>query len=321
MSEINSNRKFIIVVGPTASGKTSLSVELCKAYNAMLVNADSLQMYKEVNIGTAKPKPEELLGIESKLFDYIPYPQKVTLGDYFREFKKTEESFKYKNFVISGGSGFYIRALEYGLFQVPKVPESIVKEIDKRYGIDGAKICFDQIIKLDPAYANKINSNDKYRVVRFLSVYEHTSKTYSQLNEEKTKQKPYLSEKGDLLKIVMYLPREELRKRVTQRTHNMFEQGWLSEVESLVKAEKTDWWPLSCIGYKEILEYLSGNSTIKSEVDLKELIIQKTMRLAKKQMTWIRKEENLHMMDASLSISEQLKIVHNWMNKTQHLKA
>ena len=283
---------LIFIVGATAVGKTNLALELAdliqskKQIPAGILNGDSVQIYKELNIGSAKPDFSSYPKINFYLFNELSAPQTGTAG-FFR--KRAIEILKNKLptelILITGGSGFYLQALEKGMYPVPPShAEKSQKQNDRLYH---------ELKQKDPELAQSISPNDRYRILRALDLMQKEGKTVSQIKKEFKEQIlpwPYL-------KIGLQIPKEQLLKRVQQRTKAMLKKGLIEETQSLIDKGFRGWKPLSSVGYKEVLLYLEG--AVKKE-DLESLIVSKTMQLAKKQKTWFKKDKTIQWFDWNL---------------------
>ena len=305
---------LIFIVGATAVGKTDLALELAKLVQSRkktpvgILNGDSIQLYKELNIGSAKPDFSSNPYINFYLFNELKAP-KVSTAGFFR--KKALEILNQKLpteiLFLVGGSGFYLQALEKGMYPVKnllKKPSdsasySSLLHDSRRIGNlpknkSDTKELYKELAQKDPKLAVKISPNDKYRILRALSLIKTERKTVSQIKKEFKEQRlvwPYL-------KIGLQIPKEQLLKRVQQRTQVMLKKGLIEETQDLVNKGFKNWRPLNSIGYKEVLLYLDGK--IKKE-ELESDIVSKTMKLAKKQKTWFKKDKNIRWFDWNLS--------------------
>jgi tRNA dimethylallyltransferase len=285
--------KVVFVVGPTASGKSKLAMSWAKATGGAIFNCDSIQAYQGLNIGSAKPTSEELKQVPHFLFDQVPLGNISTAGQYQRDFfsqlKHLESQFPVV-FVV-GGTGFYFQAIEKGMYTVGAANEETIRQVEAELSqIDGPAKLFQELKDLDPETAEKISSNDHYRLARAIEMMRTHKRPVSAIKREfseKASEFPY-----PLLKLGVRLSKEELLPRVAARTDAMLAQGLLKEVQNLLKQGLGLWAPLQSVGYRECLQFLSGE--IISESDLREKIIQSTMKLAKKQRTWFRRDLAIH---------------------------
>lgn len=280
-------RKVIIICGPTASGKTSLSIELAKKINGEIISSDSMQIYKNMDIGTAKPSKEEMEGIPHHLQDFVEPNQRYSVA----EFKKDAEAAiefilaKGKTPIIVGGTGLYIDSLIYGIeYQDIELDEKYRKELEVRASNEGLAKLYEEAQKIDPQAMEKISSNDKKRIIRVLEIYKATGKNKTEQEIESRKN----GVKYDYKVFAINWEREMLYERINKRVDVMIEQGLIQEVEELLK--KYDKFPTAMqgLGYKEVVEYLEGKT---SREEMIEKIKMETRRYAKRQITWFKKNK------------------------------
>jgi tRNA dimethylallyltransferase len=282
---------IIVICGPTATGKTRLSIELAKAVNGEIISADSMQVYKKMNIGTAKPTVEEMQGIKHYLIDELEPSQSFSVAKYKELANQyiNEIKNKGKTPIIVGGTGLYIHSLlddrDFGNYQ----PDFVYR--DELYAIaenKGGEALKEMLIKIDPDTAERLHSNDTKRLVRALEVYKLTGKTITYWNEmSKISSSPY----NALIFGLTYHNREALYEKINIRVDQMFEGGLIDEVKTLlangVKPEMT---AMQAIGYKELVCYLNGEITLD---EAKDKIKQESRRYAKRQLTWFRRDTNI----------------------------
>lgn len=304
MSEKKQSPIIIFVVGPTASGKSDWAMRAATLFRGDIVSCDSVQVYKEVNIGTAKPTLAERQQVQHYLVDFVAPPQEYSAADYRRdalEVLRQQEGNKNKLMLITGGTGFYFLALEKGMFDVEPVPENIVKEIDSAVADGRLDELYREIQLRDPEYACKISVNDRYRVGRALGLMRAQGLTMTEIRNrfnEKVNKFPY-----PVLKIGLTVERSRLSQRVKQRTRSMLQRGLIDEVQYLTQKSLAEWSPLQSVGYKEVLKYLSGEI---NQTQLEEEINLHTMQLAKRQMTWFRKDKDVHWFDSETEVQKAL---------------
>jgi tRNA dimethylallyltransferase len=289
------------IVGTTASGKSSWALKWAEENDAVILNADSVQVFKHVNIGTAKPTSEDMSVCPHYLYDFVDSSIPYTAGEYRRDALETLEVLykekKYKKIFIVGGSGFYLKALEHGMYDIGNIPEDIKLQVDN-WDLEGKNL-FEMLIQKDPEYAKKISPNDLYRVRRGLEMNMGFGKTVLELQSEFEAKKqifPY-----SLIKIGLYLDREKLRKKVQLRSDKMIESGLIDEVETLLKKGLKDWAPLKSVGYKEVVSYLTGEY---SKEQMLERLVINTMQLAKRQRTWFKKQNDICWFDTESEIEK-----------------
>lgn len=288
--------KVIVVSGPTASGKTDLAVELALKFNGEVVNFDSLLLYKEINIGTAKPTEEERRSVPHHMIDVRSISNPMNAADFAREaFPIVQNLLKSgKPVFLTGGSGFYLQALLKGMYDSPTTPAEITRRSDELYQAEGIAP-FREILKLhDPKSFERYHENDHYRVRRAVEHWWTTGFPMSEAREEKDSANVELNRPTihdwDLLHIYLDLPKEEHWKIIEKRTEKMLQNGLIDEVKDLLQkgftgTEK----PLQSIGYKESLDYIRG--VYKSLEECKERIIISTRQLAKSQRTWFNRDQ------------------------------
>lgn len=266
--------KIIVVAGPTASGKTALSIHLAKKYNAEVINADAQQVYKDVNIGTAKITKEEMENVKHHLLDFIPLDKNYSVKEYQEDGRNVLNNLinKNKNIVIVGGTGLYIKALLYD-YKFSKETSSL----------DFSNLTNEELKKeVDKIYENNnIHINNRKRLERFLSHYKTTGNIIKNTLE---KDKPLY----DFTIIYLNPDREELYKKINTRVDKMINEGLLNETENLKEYSKLN----SIIGYKELLEYLNGNVSLEEAI---ENIKSDTRKYAKRQNTFFKNQfDNLN---------------------------
>lgn len=285
------------VVGPTASGKSGLAIELARKLNGAVANSDSLQIYTGLDIGTAKPSQAERSKLPHFLFDIVPLGQAFTAGDYRRAaLDVIEKQIPQRDLIFVGGSGFYIQALDKGMNEVLPVPPEIIESLDESEKQNGLLHLWHQLLQADPESAAKIHPNDGYRIKRALSVIMASGEKWSS-QQERTKDGQHLSSRYRVKKIGLKWERSELLKRVEFRTKEMLENGLIEEVQALIEKGFASWAPLQSVGYKETLDFLKNHT---SKDQLFQLIVQSTMQLAKKQMTWFKRDAEIQWYDGVL---------------------
>lgn len=278
--------RVITVCGPTASGKTDLAVALARHFKTEIVSYDSLQIYKGLDIGTAKPSQELLKEIRHHFIDIIDPDETYSAGEYRRAALETLSRLKTKSVVVMvGGTGFYLKALIDGMFDTPATTPEVKRIIESRLEKEGRQKLYEELKIKDPEAALRVHLNDTYRLLRAHEILLMTGKPMSQkLTGEKF---PYEVQKLGILK-----DRSKLREAVVARTEKMIDSGLVEETAKL-KEKYPDFEtlrPLQSIGYKETLAYLEGYITRE---ELRDLIVKNTMALAKRQMTWLRKDREV----------------------------
>lgn len=289
------NKKpLIILTGPTAVGKTAASIQLAKAVGGEIISADSMQIYRQMNIGTAKIAPEEMQDIPHHLVDVIPPDTPF----HVYEFKKMAEQAMYGIWdrghipVVAGGTGFYIQALLYDIdFNPEEDQHSSRRELEKLAEVKGAEFLHEQLRSIDPVSAERIHPNNVKRVIRALEYYHETGAPISVHNQQqREKHSPY-----NFIYIVLTMDRQKLYARINQRVEKMFEQGLLEEAEALIRQGCTrDMTSMQAIGYKELFPYFEGKI---SREEVMEQIQKDTRHFAKRQLTWFRRERDVIFLD------------------------
>ncbi len=272
----------IALIAPTASGKTALSIELAKRYNANILSLDSLSIYKEIDIASAKPTKKEREGVKHFGIDIIYPNENFSVTTFIKLYQKArEESIKEnKRLIIVGGTGFYLKSLIDGISPIPKISnETIEKTLNL---LKDTKKAYNFLYNIDSKYMRKIKPTDRYRVEKMLNLYFETNLTPTEYFSKNPPQ-PIIKEPIDIYQITT--PREILRKRISIRTKNMLDMGLIDEVKYLI--DKYTNFPncMRAIGIKEVIDYLNGFYNID---ELKEKIIINTARLAKRQRTFNR---------------------------------
>lgn len=264
--------KIILIVGPTGTGKTALSIKLAKKYDAVILNADSTQVYTEPLIATAKIKEHEKEGIEHYLFDSVSLNDDYTLYDYQKDGRRLLDRFisENKNVIIVGGSGLYVKALLYNYVLEDK------KEINIDFSEYSNEELKNKVLALDPE--SDIHVNNRQRLEGFLKHYYETGKVIKKTEEINNKLYNFIS-------IGLKSDRETLYKMLDKRVDSMFNEGLLDEAERLYKMNLKNY--TNIIGYKELNEYFNGNISLD---EAKELIKRNTRRYAKRQFTWFNNQ-------------------------------
>ena len=282
--------KIIVIVGPTAVGKTYVSVELAKKLNTEIISADSMQIYKGMNIGTAKITEEEKQGIIHHMIDIINPDEEYSVSEFKYDAEKIIDRLLSENRIpiIVGGSGLYVNSLIYDLdFGNTKSNKKLREYYTYYYKEHGEDALYDKLLKIDPVAAEKIHKNNIKRIIRALEVYDITGVKFSELNTDIRKK----SNKYDCILIGLSMERKVLYERINQRVDEMLSNGLVDEVSSLIKkGYGKNLVSMRGIGYKEIIEYLEGNTDYEEAVNT---LKQNTRRFAKRQYTWFLKDENV----------------------------
>lgn len=284
-----SKKTLHIVAGPTASGKTSFAIELAKDLQTEIVSADSRQIFKEMNIGVARPSFEELKSVKHHLIATWSIKEKYNVARYEKEALEVINSLfeRYENLVLVGGSGLYIDAIIKGIDYMPDISERTKNSLQQLYENGGITALQKELKKSDPEYYDIVDKQNPRRLQRALEVCLESNKPFSYYRKENKKQRDF-----EVNFLAIRRKREDLINRINQRVDFMMEEGLLHEVEALRKY--SDLIALNTVGYKEIFEYLDNKTTLSQAV---ELIKIHTRQYAKRQMTWFNKKENIHWLD------------------------
>ena len=283
-------QKVIVICGPTASGKTALSIELAKKIYGEIVSADSMQIYDEMSIGTAKPDKEEMQGIKHYLIGNIEPTRRYSVSEYKKDATKALEEIIQNNKtpIVVGGTGLYVNPLIYGI-EYPQIETDLEyrKELEQISEEKGLEYLYEEAKKIDPKAMENISINDRKRILRVLELYKETGKTKTQLEIESRKNGvPY-----DYKIFAIDMPRDVLYDRINRRVDIMIEKGLIEEVEQLYKKYGEQLCTsMQGIGYKEVVAYLNGEYTKEEMI---EKIKMETRRYAKRQLTWFRKIPNV----------------------------
>jgi tRNA dimethylallyltransferase len=293
--------KALIIVGPTAVGKTAVSLRLAKALGGEIVSADSRQVYRYMDIGTAKPTAADLAEIPHHFISTQNPDEYYSAGQYGREARECIDLLQQKGLhpVVVGGSGFYIRALVDGLF-APKISDPGVKEKwRRRIKSDGKEAVFAALAKVDPITANRLHINDSQRIVRALEVYEISGRPISDYRQQEATPALFCP-----LFVGLELPRKVLHRRIDERVDEMIKAGLVDEVESLrQRGYGPELNALRTVGYAEVFDYLNGSI---SKAEMVELIKRHTRQYAKRQMTWFRRDKRIHWLSADDKLAEDI---------------
>jgi len=277
-------KKIILLAGPTASGKSKLAIKLAKYFNGEIINADSMQIYKEISILTSKPSSKDIKIIKHHLYGFTSVNKKFSTGHWLKlAIKEIEKLWTNKKIpIIVGGTGLYFKALTDGLVKIPNIPNKLRVNARKLHQKIGQKEFFNRLIKLDPLAQQFILPNDSQRSIRAYEVKKFTNKSLFEFIKE-TKSN---FENNIFKKIFINTPKDILNKKIERRVEKMFDDGAIEEVKKFnqLKINK-ELSPNKIIGIKEINGYLMGKMTL---VKTKELITQKTRQYAKRQFTWAR---------------------------------
>lgn len=275
--------KLHVICGPTAVGKTAHAVRLAQEINAEIISTDSGQIYRGLDIGTAKPTPEELHGVSIHLMDILNPDQKFSAAQFKKlaEEKIKEIAARGKQVIVCGGTGLYLRVLLGGIFEGPEADLHYRATLEQRIVREGVESLHRELAKIDPEAAAAIPPGNRHRLIRALEVYHLTRKPISaHWREHRFASRPY-----EVETTFLNPPREELYQRIDVRVDEMIAKGWVEEVRGLVKRWGREAPGLQIIGYKEIAAHLAGEMDWKTTFSL---IKQHTRNYAKRQVTWFK---------------------------------
>ena len=296
-------KPLIILTGPTAVGKTELSIQLAKAVNGEIISADSMQIYKEMNIGSAKIQPEEMKGVSHYLVDEIEPEEEFNVVRFQTMAKNAMKTIyqKGKIPVIVGGTGFYIQALLYDIdFTDTTEDFDYRRELEQLAQEKGNEFLHEMLRKVDPKAAQEIHENNRKRVIRALEYYRDTGKQISKHNEQQRQnESPY-----QFAYFVLNRDRRELYRRIDQRVDQMMKQGLLEEVKRLKERGCTsNMVSMKGLGYKELLDYLNGMNSLEEAV---RIIKRDTRHFAKRQLTWFKREKEVDWIELDGKTEQQV---------------
>ena len=298
--------KVIVIVGPTASGKTALSIELAKKIDGEIISCDSMQIYKDMNIGSAKPTIEEMQGIKHYMIDIAEPTERFSVAEYKKRSEEAIEEILQKGKVpiIVGGTGLYANSLIYNIeYNEIILDEEYRKNLMKIAETEvGLATLYEKARSIDPVAMEKISSNDKKRIIRVLEIKHSTGKNKTELELESRKNEV----KYEYKVFAINMPREILYDRINKRVDIMIENGLIDEVENIIEKYKEFPTAMQAIGYKEIVMYLKGELTKQEAI---EKIKQESRRYAKRQITWFKKIENIKWIDGLKDKDENIKFI------------
>jgi tRNA dimethylallyltransferase len=277
--------KLVCFVGPTASGKSRLALELAQSFNAEIVNADSRQFYRELHIGTAKPEPQELGLIPHHLVNSASLESPWDVGDFIRHARLAIDDIvkRGKRVFVVGGTGLYVRHLLFGLAEIPAIPETLRQDLQLRFKKEGLPSLYQELAKRDPGGAERLKAGDTQRILRALEVVMHTGKPLTDFWPE-NKAPLYES-----LQIAIHKERDALYRDIDARVVTMFERGLKKEAQTLFEAYPDNVILNKTIGYAEWAKL-----GFENDARVLEDIQKNSRHFAKRQLTWFRREMNVH---------------------------
>ena len=285
--------KLLCLLGPTAVGKTEIAIELAQRLDAEIISVDSRQIYRQMDIGTAKPTLEERQAARHHLIDCVDISQPFSVADYqsLVDTAIADIQNRGKQVLLVGGAGLYFRAIVDGLFEGPGADPALRKHLEQEAAQHGVEVLHERLRACDPTSADRIHPNNIVRVIRALEVYELTGTPMSELQQQWYPEK----QRYPFIAFCLTMPRALLYRRIEQRVDIMLANGLIAEVETLLAAGYTlDTVALQSFGYRELIDYLNGNCTYMEAVSQ---LKQNTRRFAKRQLTWFRKDTRLEWID------------------------
>jgi tRNA dimethylallyltransferase len=285
MNHEQQTKTLVVIVGPTASGKTAAAIELAKYYKTVIVSADSRQFYREMSIGTAKPNDEELAAVKHYFINSLSITETFTAGDYEKQsLDLLNNLFKIHDVVILvGGSGLFIKAVCEGFDEFPNPTAGLREKLNNELNEKGLSFLQEKLKTADPEYYGQVDLNNPQRVIRALEVFETTGKPFSFYRKSATNKRQFR-----IIKLGLNLSRDMLYQRINRRVDDMVKQGLVEEVNSLLSYRHLN--ALNTVGYSELFDYFDGKTDLPAAI---VLIKQNTRRFAKRQITWFGKDDGI----------------------------
>jgi tRNA dimethylallyltransferase len=282
-------KTLIVLAGPTAVGKTTLAIRLAKYYQTEIISADSRQFYREMEVGTAKPSPEELITIKHHFINSHSITDNYSVGDYERDVLKLTESLfnEHDVIILAGGSGLYIDAITNGFDELPSSSKEVRESLNELFRVKGITPLQKRVKDVDPAFYDEVDRCNPQRLIRALEVYETTGKPFSEFRNKIKKQRPF-----NIVQIGLKISREKLYENINKRVDIMVDNGLVAEAEALKSLRYLN--PLNTVGYSELFDYFDGKFTLQEAV---EKIKQNTRNFAKRQLTWFNRSKDIKWFD------------------------
>lgn len=291
----------IIILGPTASGKTSLSIRLAEKLKAPIISADSRQCYKYLDVGTAKPSPAELQKTKHYNISVLDLTEKDSAMSFQRRSAKLEEELlkKYDYVIYAGGSTLHLQSLIQPFNEMPEANAANIKRLEQRARQAGLQSLYGMLAEIDPEYVQKMDGMNRQRIIRALDVWMQTGNTFSSYHQQTE-----LTPDADTLVFGLEVPRHLLYQRINDRVDNMMKQGLAEETQSILdKGYGKELQALNTVGYKEMIQYLEGELTLPQAISK---IKTNTRRYAKRQTTWFARWNFIHWLPAGTATTEEL---------------
>lgn len=295
-------KKLITISGPTASGKTDLSIKLASYLECSIISCDSRQFYKEMSIGTAVPTQLELSKIKHYCIQHKSIFDTYTVGDFRHEtLLLLKKLFQNKDYVIiTGGSGLYMDSIVKGIDFFPEINKNVREELNYNFNLKGIKYLQEQLSRLDPVYFSTVDINNQRRLIRALEVCISSGKPYSSFLNKRKNDYDF-----NIESFAIRTNRDVLYKRINARVDKMIEAGLIDEVKKLFKHKNLN--PLNTVGYKEIFEFIEKKVSLEQSI---EKIKQNTRRYAKRQITWL-KNKDYKWIDSDIDLEEFIKMINS----------
>jgi len=313
MNSLINNRPILVLIGPTAIGKTSLSLQLAHRFNCEIISVDSMQVYKYMDIGTAKISAKEREGIVHHLLDIVTPDKAYDAASFVRDAETaiTQIQDKGKIPLLTGGTGLYLKALVSGIFQAPPSDSAIRNRLKQRLATEGSDVLHKELMSCDRISANIIHPNNSQRLLRALEIYYTSGKPWSSYLKQSNNDK--LSTRyPNILKIGLISDRPSLYKRINKRTAIMIAEGLEDEVRGLLDSGYgRDLKSMNSIGYRHMVKYIFGEW---SHEQMMELLARDTRRYAKRQITWFNREKDLQWVDAG-DTDQAIKKTALWLDR------
>ena len=285
MEGVSLNKTLIVILGPTAIGKTDVAVKLAKHFHTDIISADSRQFYKDIQIGTAKPLPEEMEGVRHHFIDTLELHENYNVYEYEKDvLVLLEDLFKEHNIVLmTGGSGLYIDAVCNGIDELPDADEVLREELKRKFEEEGIGFLQEEVKRLDPDFYEVVDRNNPNRMMRAIEVCRIMGMPYSKLRKSETRQRDF-----NILKIGLNTNRERLFDSINLRVDKMIHAGLLDEAKRVYQFREFN--SLNTVGYKELFMYLDGKESLEWAI---EKVKTNTRRYAKRQLTWFNNDKDI----------------------------
>lgn len=279
-------KKLIVIAGPTAVGKTEVALRLAEHYRTEIISADSRQIYKELEIGTAKPSPDELTRVPHHFINTHSIEQSYDAGAYGRDALMLIHSLfkKYDKLIICGGSGLYLRAALDGFDDMPPIPPGLREQIIAGFESNGLAWLQQEVKEIDPEYFEQVDINNPHRLIRALELFKASGHKPSQLRVSEKRKHDF-----EIIKIGLELERAELYQRIDARMDAMVEKGLFEEAERFFSQRHLN--ALQTVGYREIFDFIEGHYDRDEAI---RLLKRNTRRYAKRQLTWFKRDPDIH---------------------------